>query len=338
MRDRNAASSHEEKACLSGIYRIQKLLLVANDDQICCASLFSCGRRLGGAAASPFALREQRGLCQVRDEAARAGAPEGRAAGVCADDLAREHVAISVEDEYCDDGFLDRRGGRRRITRCRMYKSSWDANWTRNYGGFDNPDSSRVATTSRSRFVPRQNPFYCALPYNDVTHGQFKPEAPLVIPWFKQAYAEPGHSVCKDRWLAIRKGNRTCYAQWEDCGPFRTDHFQYVFQNERPKPNLNRGAGLDVSPAVRDYLGLVAYGRDRLAVCRSARCAAGPLAQLRGQQQFRHRDAAERTASRCRKRRTRRRSNADDYSLEPSRALRPARVSFSFSAFSTSGS
>src|SRR4029079_9265866 len=60
----------------------------------------------------------------------------------------------------------------------------------------------------------------------------------------------------KDRWLAIRKGNRTAYAQWEDCGPFRTDHFQYVFQNERPKANLNRGAGLDVSPAGRDYLGL----------------------------------------------------------------------------------
>ena len=39
-------------------------------------------------------------------------------------------------------------------------------------------------------------------------------------------------------------------------GPFRTDHFQYVFGNERPKPNLNHGAGLDVSPAVRDYLGL----------------------------------------------------------------------------------
>jgi hypothetical protein len=29
-----------------------------------------------------------------------------------------------------------------------------------------------------------------------------------------------------------------------------------VFGNERPKPNLNRGAGLDVSPAVRDFLGL----------------------------------------------------------------------------------
>ena len=135
-------------------------------------------------------------------------------------------------------------------------KSSWDANWTSNYGGFDSPDPGSRRNYTPVSFVPRQNPFYCALPYNDVTHGQFKPEAALVIPWFKQSYTEPGRSVCKDRWLAIRKGNRTCYAQWEDCGPFRTDHFQYVFQNERPKPNLNRGAGLDVSPAVRDYLGL----------------------------------------------------------------------------------
>jgi hypothetical protein len=136
------------------------------------------------------------------------------------------------------------------------HKSSWDANWTNNYGGFDTPNSSGRRGYIPVAFIPKQNPFYCALPYNDVTHGQFKPEAPLVIPWFKQFYTEPGRSVCKSRWIAIRKGNRTCYAQWEDCGPFRTDHFQYVFGNEKPKPNLNRGAGLDVSPAVRDYLGL----------------------------------------------------------------------------------
>jgi hypothetical protein len=136
------------------------------------------------------------------------------------------------------------------------HKSSWDANWTSNYGGFDTPDASARRNYIPVAFVPRQNPFYCALPYNDVTHGQTKPEAALVIPWFRQNFTQQGHSVCKDRWLAIRKGNRTCYAQWEDCGPFRTDHFQYVFQNERPKANLNRGAGLDVSPAVRDYLGL----------------------------------------------------------------------------------
>ena len=130
------------------------------------------------------------------------------------------------------------------------------ANWTGSYGGFDNPDPSSRRNYIPVSFIPHQNPFYFALPYNDVTHGQFKPEAPLVIPWFKQAYTGQGQSVCRHRWIAIRKGNSTCYAQWEDCGPFRTDHFQYVFQNERPKPNLNHGAGLDVSPAVRDYLGL----------------------------------------------------------------------------------
>jgi len=136
------------------------------------------------------------------------------------------------------------------------FRSSWDLNWQANYGGFDNPDRSDRRDFIPVSFVPRQNPFYCALPYNDVTHGQFKPEAPLVIPWFKQAYMGQGQSVCWHRWIAIRKGNKTCFAQWEDCGPFRTDHFQYVFGNERPKPNLNHGAGLDVSPAVRDYLGL----------------------------------------------------------------------------------
>ncbi|CAN5627440.1 hypothetical protein BH20VER1_BH20VER1_14550 [soil metagenome] len=135
-------------------------------------------------------------------------------------------------------------------------KSSWDANWVGNYGGYDNPDPSTRRNFIPVAFTPRQNPFYVALPYNDVTRGRFKPEAPLVIPWFKQAFTGQGKSVCKGRWLAIRRGNRVAYAQWEDCGPFRTDHFQYVFQNERPKPNLNKGAGLDVSPAVRDYLGM----------------------------------------------------------------------------------
>jgi hypothetical protein len=135
-------------------------------------------------------------------------------------------------------------------------KSSWDRNWMQNYGGIDDPRPSARRNYIPVKFVPRQNPFYCALPYNDVAQGNFKPEAPLLIPWFRSAYSEPGRSVCKDRWIAIRKGNRICYAQWEDSGPFRDDHFQYVFQDERPKPNANHGAGLEVSPAVRDYLGL----------------------------------------------------------------------------------
>ena len=134
--------------------------------------------------------------------------------------------------------------------------SSWDKDWTKNYGGFDDPNPARRSNYIPVKFTPRQNPFYCALPYNDKAHTGHRPEAPGVVPWFKEAYQGPAISTCKDRWIAIRKGNRTVYAQWEDAGPFRTDHWQYVFGNERPKPNLNKGAGLDVSPAVRDYLGL----------------------------------------------------------------------------------
>jgi hypothetical protein len=136
------------------------------------------------------------------------------------------------------------------------YKSSWDVRWAQNYGGLDNPEPSQRRNYIPAKFVPRQNPFYVALPYNDVTRGTTKPEARRAIPWFKQAFERPGKTVLKGRWLAIKRGNRIAYAQWEDCGPFRTDHWQYVFGNQRPSPNLNQGAGLDVSPAVRDYLGM----------------------------------------------------------------------------------
>ncbi|MDB6173005.1 MAG: hypothetical protein JWL59_2316 [Chthoniobacteraceae bacterium] len=134
--------------------------------------------------------------------------------------------------------------------------SSWDMHWAENFGGTDDPDKGNRANYMPASFVPQQNPFYVALPYNDLERGGHKAEAAQVIPWFKQAFKGAGKTVLKGRWLAIRFRGKVCYAQWEDCGPFRTDHWQYVFGNERPKPNLNRGAGLDVSPAVRDFLGM----------------------------------------------------------------------------------
>jgi hypothetical protein len=135
-------------------------------------------------------------------------------------------------------------------------RSSWDRYWAYNYGGYDNPDAGARRNFIPVKFVPRQNPFYFALPYNDVERGHTKREASRVIPWFNHAFVRSGETVLKDRWIAVQHGNRVCYAQWEDCGPFRTDDWRYVFGDERPRPNLNQGAGLDVSPAVRDYLGL----------------------------------------------------------------------------------
>lgn len=135
-------------------------------------------------------------------------------------------------------------------------RSSWDKNWLHNYGGVDTPDSLARADFRPKNFQPKENPFYIALPYNDITKYGTKEEAAAVIPWFERTFERTGQTVLKGRWVAVHKGGRVAFAQWEDCGPFRTDHWQYVFGNERPKPNLNHGAGLDVSPAVRDFLGL----------------------------------------------------------------------------------
>jgi len=135
-------------------------------------------------------------------------------------------------------------------------KSSWDVNWAKNYGGTDSPEKAARAGFLPATFTPGQNPFYVALPYNDIQASGHKPEAAQVIPWFNREYKGSGKTVLKGRWIAVRFKDRIAYAQWEDCGPFRTDHHAYVFGNERPKPNLNKGAGLDVSPAVRDFLGM----------------------------------------------------------------------------------
>lgn len=132
--------------------------------------------------------------------------------------------------------------------------SAWDRRWTSNYGGFDNPSPAARDGYLPKAFTPNQNPFYYALPYNDISKTGTKASARAVIPWFKKTYYRNGHTVLKGRWMAIRRGDKVCYAQWEDVGPFETDDWQYIFGDSRPKTSHNRGAGLDVSPAVRDFL------------------------------------------------------------------------------------
>lgn len=132
--------------------------------------------------------------------------------------------------------------------------SAWDRAWTSNYGGYDNPNPERRDGFLPKDFTPGQNPFYFALPYNDISRTGTKESARRMIPWFEDSFYRNGRTVLKGRWIAIRRGDRVCYAQWEDVGPFETDDADYVFGDSRPKTKMNRGAGLDVSPAVRDYL------------------------------------------------------------------------------------
>jgi hypothetical protein len=162
-------------------------------------------------------------------------------------------------------------------------KSSWDTNWVENFGGYDDPDpANRIASHATGEFrprafVPKLNPFYIALPYNDVvSYREHKPEAARVIPWFARYRPEPGKTVCKSRWLQIFRGGRSCFAQWEDCGPWETDDWNYVFGNKPPRTTQNGGAGIDLSPAVRDYLGLKSGDKVHWRFVESAQVPYGP--------------------------------------------------------------
>jgi len=77
-------------------------------------------------------------------------------------------------------------------------KSAWDSNWQASYGGYDDPNS-REGFLPKG-FVPNLNPFYVALPYNDIGKDfRHRPEASQVIPWFWERYQGDGISVCKGR-------------------------------------------------------------------------------------------------------------------------------------------
>jgi hypothetical protein len=132
--------------------------------------------------------------------------------------------------------------------------SAWDENWRSTNRGSDNPDDRNgFASADHASTV---NPFYIALPFNDLA---FPDKASEWVPrgWHRRSEDGKQVSACKDRWVWIKNANgRSCFAQWEDVGPLRYDHAEYVFGDERPTGMGDDHAGLDVSPAVWEYLGL----------------------------------------------------------------------------------
>ena len=129
--------------------------------------------------------------------------------------------------------------------------SAWDGNWKEHYGGYDNPDKRNGLLPAG--FTPKENPFYFALPYNDTLNDKRKPTGINCKPTTTQ---DDTHSWCKNTWIMIRYGDKIAYAQWEDVGPNEEDDASYVFGTMPPRNTFGEKAGLDVSPAVRDYLGL----------------------------------------------------------------------------------
>ena len=131
--------------------------------------------------------------------------------------------------------------------------SAWDENWRSTNRGNDNPyDRSGYAPADHA---PTVNTFYVALPFNDLAFPD-KAREWLPAGWHRPRGRDGKEvSACKDRWVEIKNAQgRICYAQWEDVGPLRYDHAEYVFGDERPDTYTR--AGLDVSPAVAQYLSI----------------------------------------------------------------------------------
>lgn len=134
--------------------------------------------------------------------------------------------------------------------------SAWDDNWVSHYGGVSNPANRNQYLPSA--FTPKENPFYFALPYNDFDdNGTRRADAYGTVYWAGEKQWNDSESMVKNRWIEITKGDKTAYAQWEDTGPFLYNDSDYVFGNTQPSNDLNHNAGLDVSPAVKDYLSLL---------------------------------------------------------------------------------
>lgn len=153
-------------------------------------------------------------------------------------------------------------------------ESFWDKHWAAHYGGVDDPE--RRCGFHPCGFTPRENPFYVALPYGELDDsGKLKANASAIpLHLVSQGAREPS---LKNHWVEIRRGNRTCYGQWEDVGPFETDDFDYVFGSApHPKNRAGVGAGLDVSPAVWKCLGLEANATTSWRLVSEAEVPAGP--------------------------------------------------------------
>lgn len=157
--------------------------------------------------------------------------------------------------------------------------SAWDDRWEQHYGGVDDPAHRNGYLPAA--FTPGENPFYFALPYDDLNgQGLRKANARRVIPWARHTQVAPGDSLLKNHWIQIVAHGKAAYAQWEDVGPSLTDDAAYVFGTARPGNTNLSHAGLDVSPAVHDFLGLGDVSRTRWRFVPDDQVPEGPWKQV----------------------------------------------------------
>jgi hypothetical protein len=110
--------------------------------------------------------------------------------------------------------------------------------------------------------IPKMNPFYLDLPFDDLHDEIAFRQRTKVIPWANDpGYAgradDRSFSYMKGRWVKLMHNGHTCYGQNEDAGPGQYHDSRYVFGSEdaRPANKKFNGAGMDISPALNGCLG-----------------------------------------------------------------------------------
>lgn len=132
-------------------------------------------------------------------------------------------------------------------------ESAWDGNWAKSFGGVDSP--TKRCGNNPCGFTPKENPFYFALPYNDLGSSGSRKSNAKQIPWYEAK--KDRKSVVKNAWIEVSYNGKTTYGQWEDVGPFGEDDFSYVFGNSAVQANSRlEAAGIDLSPAMYHALGM----------------------------------------------------------------------------------
>ena len=140
--------------------------------------------------------------------------------------------------------------------------SGWDRSWAAHYGGCDGYGSvgasCRSDLTARTApdwfpvsLVPKENPYYVGLPYNDLGDPQR-----AAVPWardrgFAEHLRDRTFSFVKNRWVQVTGASGSCYAQVEDTGPGGSDP-GYVLGAARPA----RVPALNLSPALARCVGV----------------------------------------------------------------------------------
>jgi hypothetical protein len=188
-------------------------------------------------------------FCYDRADSAPVQAPSGASVPVSLTPEKAEHMSAFKrtmttvfwvgEGATAENGFIHN------------FASYWDPQWMRHFGGVDHPE--RRKGFHPAGFKPKQNPFYVALPFAEAhPNGKLK-EIAKKIPGFGRT-KEP---LTRNRWVEIRYKGKSCFAQWQDVGPSGEDDFDWVFGSAtKPKNKFGLKAGLDISPASAQYLGI----------------------------------------------------------------------------------